>query len=88
MVPDKKIFTGLLELIQLYKQNPLEKFFIFTIYQNYTLALKYTQDSMRFVVSLQVQMNKFFFSPMKISREVRQLDFCQTVHKDRPTWSF
>ena len=32
--------TGLLELIQLYiKQNPLEKFFMFTIYQNYTLAL-------------------------------------------------
>ena len=34
-----KRFTGLLELIQPYKQNPLEKFFIFTIYQNYTLAL-------------------------------------------------
>ena len=26
------------------------------------ISLKYTQDSMRFVVSLQVQMNKFFFS--------------------------
>ena len=34
-----KTVTGLLELVQLYKQNPLEKFFIFTIYQNYTLAL-------------------------------------------------
>ena len=34
-----KRFTGLLELIQVYKQNPLEKFLIFTIYQNYTLAL-------------------------------------------------
>ena len=32
-------FTGLLELIQLYKQNQLEKFFILTIYQNFTLAL-------------------------------------------------
>ena len=32
-------FTGLLELVQLYKQYPLEKFLIFTIYQNYTLAL-------------------------------------------------
>ena len=31
---------GFLELIQLYKQNQLEKFFIFIIYQNYTLALK------------------------------------------------
>ena len=31
--------TGLLELIQLYKQTPLAKLFIFTIYQNYTLAL-------------------------------------------------
>ena len=25
--------------MQHYKQNPLEKFIIFTIYQNYTLAL-------------------------------------------------
>ena len=25
--------------MQLYKQNPLENIFIFTIYQNYTLAL-------------------------------------------------
>ena len=38
MVSDKR-FTGLLELIQLYKQKPLEIFVIFTIYQNYTLAL-------------------------------------------------
>ena len=37
MVSDKKIHRA--ELIQLYKQNPLEKFLIFTIYQNYTLAL-------------------------------------------------
>ena len=34
-----KRFTGLLELIQLYKQNPLDKFLILTIYQNYTLDL-------------------------------------------------
>ena len=34
-----KRFTGLLGLAQLYKQNPLENFLIFTIYQNYTLAL-------------------------------------------------
>ena len=32
-------FTGLLELVQLYKQNQLDKIFIFTIYQNYTLDL-------------------------------------------------
>ena len=38
LVSDKK-FTGLLELIQLYKQKPLEKILSFTIYQNYTLAL-------------------------------------------------
>ena len=30
---------GFLEPVQLCKQNPLEKCFIFTIYQNYTLAL-------------------------------------------------
>ena len=34
-----KRFTGLLELIKLYKQNSLEEILIFTIYQNYTLAL-------------------------------------------------
>ena len=33
-------FTGLLELIKLYKQNPLEDISIFTIYQSYTLALR------------------------------------------------
>ena len=31
--------TGLLELVQLYKQITLEKIFILTVYQNYTLAL-------------------------------------------------
>ena len=35
-----KRFTVLLELIQLFKENPLEKLFFFTIYQNYTLALR------------------------------------------------
>ena len=34
-----KRFTGLLELVQRYKQNPLENILIFTTYQNYTLAL-------------------------------------------------
>ena len=29
--------TGLLKLMQLYKQKRLEKFFIFTIYRNYKL---------------------------------------------------
>ena len=35
-----KRFTGLLELIQLYKRNTLEKFLIFTIYQKYILGWK------------------------------------------------
>ena len=34
MVSDKTIHKAL-EFINLYKQTPLEKFFIFTIYQNY-----------------------------------------------------
>ena len=38
-VSQTKQFRRLLEFIKLYKQNPLEKFFIVTIYQNYTLAL-------------------------------------------------
>ena len=41
MVSNKIIHAGLLELIQLYKQNPLEKILIFTIYQNFTLALMF-----------------------------------------------
>ena len=45
----QKRFTGLLELIQLYKQNPLEKFFIFTIYQSYTLALTLKLEIKKFV---------------------------------------
>ena len=39
MVSDKTTHR-LLEFIKLNKQNPLEKIFIFTIYQNYTLALR------------------------------------------------
>ena len=33
------MIQGLLELVQFYKQDPLENIFIFTIYPNYTLAL-------------------------------------------------
>ena len=36
MVLDKQIYRD--QFIEPYKQNPLEKFLIFTIYQNYTLA--------------------------------------------------
>ena len=42
-----KWFTELLELIQLFKQSSLEKFFIFTIYQHYTLALSLIQSEMK-----------------------------------------
>ena len=41
MVSNKKIHRALRTHTTLYyEQYPLEKFFIFTIYQNYTLALK------------------------------------------------
>ena len=39
MVSDKKIHRSFRTRTTSYKQNPSEKFFIFTIYQNYTLAL-------------------------------------------------
>ena len=40
MVSDKKIHRAFrTRTCQIYKQNPLENFFIFTIYQNYTLVL-------------------------------------------------
>ena len=44
-----KWFTGLLELVQLYKQNPLQKFFVFTIYQNLTLALIFRHKARGFI---------------------------------------
>ena len=37
--------------MQLYKQNPLEEFLIFTIYQNYTLALS-TEFKFAYVTDL------------------------------------
>ena len=41
MVSDKTIHkTRLIEFRKLFQQNPLENFYIFTIYQNYALALK------------------------------------------------
>ena len=40
MVSDKTIHKAFKTCTTLYIQNPLDKFFIFTIYQNYTLALK------------------------------------------------
>ena len=40
MVSNKKIHRALRTRTTLNEQYPLEKFFIFTIYQNYTLALK------------------------------------------------
>ena len=40
MVSDKMIHWAFRTHIPLYKQYPLEEFFIFTIYQNYTLTLK------------------------------------------------
>ena len=47
-----KRFTGLLELIQCYKQTPFEKIFIFTIYQNYTFALRLFQDLLMCILIL------------------------------------
>ena len=39
MVSDNSIHNDC-RTVQLYEQNPLEKFIIFTVYQNYTLALR------------------------------------------------
>ena len=48
MVSNKKIHRALRTHTNCYEQYPLEKFFIFTIYQNYTLALiltSFTSDT-------------------------------------------
>ena len=39
MVSNKKDSQGFENSYNSYEQYPLEKFFIFTVYQNYTLAL-------------------------------------------------
>ena len=39
----------------LYKQNPFEKFLIFTIYQNYTLALNIVQQDQCFISKLDLE---------------------------------
>ena len=41
MVSDKKIHRAFRTRTALFKQNQLDKFFIFTIYQNNTLALRW-----------------------------------------------
>ena len=56
----------LIELIQLYKQNPLEKFFIFTIYQNYTLALTYALCGHTFTWSYPVRDTNDIFREMEL----------------------
>ena len=62
-----KWFTGLLELIQLCKQNPLEKIFIFTIYQNYTLALRTLSGFQTGLPSRMALVSIIFLSPAILS---------------------
>ena len=45
----------LLVFIQLYKQNLLEKVFIFTIYQNYTLALKHSHQNNTNIIMILIE---------------------------------
>ena len=45
--------------MQLYKQNPLEKFFIFTIYQNYTLV-GYNDQKCKLYIGFNNQRCKIF----------------------------
>ena len=40
-----------------YEQNPLEKFFIFTIYQNYTLALRFRLTFVKYLLQAQMKSN-------------------------------
>ena len=47
MVSNKKDSQGFENSYNSYEQYPLEKFFIFTIYQNYTLALTYQNDEIK-----------------------------------------
>ena len=56
---------------QLYKQNPLEKFFIFTIYQNYTLALMGLVNKVLWLIFFWnhqyfEEKNKIFWMPPKM----------------------
>ena len=81
MVSDKKIHRAFRELIQLYKQNPLEKFFIFTIYQNYTLALSHSIPEVGTVI---FRFKKFPFRFQKIwnslSTGLKKMKFCFAIN--------
>ena len=50
MVSNKKIHRGFENSYNSYEQYPIEKFFIFTIYQNYTLALMNLQNNEPFFI--------------------------------------
>ena len=53
-----------------YEQYPLENFFIFTIYQNYTLALMwYCYSKQMFILYLKETSRRFFrFSYLKVHK--------------------
>ena len=51
--------TGLLELTKLYKQNPLRGIFIFTIYQNYILALNKTKKKKKSISKFEGVQNEY-----------------------------
>ena len=63
-----KRFTGLLELIQLYKQNPLEKFFIFTIYNVPILYIGFKRCSGSLYVKPSCKSHIWQFSRNQVGR--------------------
>ena len=86
-----------LELIQLYKQNPLEKFLIFTFYQHYTLALSiilsFTSKSQminRHLLPPPPNSPQFPPPPFSLTRSIRDsdtsIDFVQGPPGSRREW--
>ena len=86
MVSDK--ITRLLELIQFYKQNPLETFIIFTIYQNNTLALNSHRLCTKLKTKIKTKTRKklksrLVLTPTLILTMPKKLSLCLPVLKIR-----
>ena len=79
-----KRFTGLLELIQLYKQNLLENFFIFAIYQNYNTMFLVSSSLAIIIRTQQVQYHYLTMKDRKLSIMMLRTRRSLTLFNDVP----
>ena len=66
---EQKYSQGFENSYNSYEQYPLEKNFIFTIYQNYTLALIMNMQVYSSVYNLNIQINGYIYFPHFLSTD-------------------